>query len=73
MKRREWKQLDRSRWYHRHIGSAGSSGRGYLKTCRSCGERIYLKAGLDGEWRPYESWLYGTVEEGEWKLHDCER
>ncbi|RMG02506.1 MAG: hypothetical protein D6741_03665 [Planctomycetota bacterium] len=45
---------------------------GYLKRCEFCGQLIYLKQDWDGQWRPYESWVAGTVDEGEWKTHDCD-
>lgn len=44
---------------------------GYLKDCRDCGRRIYLKLDSDGKWRPYSSWVEGDAAEGEWKVHHC--
>jgi len=44
---------------------------GYLTDCKYCGRCIYLHCDSDGRWRPYESWAAGTVDEGEWVLHDC--
>jgi len=44
---------------------------GFLKPCRCCGVVIYLKRDSDGTWRPYESWVSGTVEENCWVRHDC--
>lgn len=46
-------------------------GRGYLKACRFCGERIYLLRCRDGAWRPFESWVAGNADQGEWSYHDC--
>ncbi len=43
----------------------------YLKRCRHCGLPIYLKEGYDGVWRPYESWVAGSVSENEWRRHQC--
>lgn len=44
---------------------------GYLKQCDGCSRMIYMKLDYDGIYRPYESWLDGPVEEGEWQLHQC--
>lgn len=71
MRNRELKRADWMRWGHTSATTMETSMRGYLKRCRFCGERIYLKLDYDGEWRPYESYLDGKVDEGEWRLHDC--
>jgi hypothetical protein len=42
-----------------------------VKRCEGCGDLIYIKKDNDGVYRPYESWLEGAVEEGEWELHHC--
>ena len=45
---------------------------GYLRrSCENCRRMIYLKCDSDGYWRPYESWVAKTVDEGEWVLHSC--
>jgi hypothetical protein len=44
---------------------------GYLKKCNGCGHQIYMKRDHDDQWRPYESWKAETVDEGEWKSHEC--
>ncbi len=45
---------------------------GFLRPeCKACGRTIYLKEDSPGYWRPYESWVAGTVTEGEWVLHRC--
>jgi hypothetical protein len=44
---------------------------GFLKPCRECGIQIYLKQDSPGCWRPYESWAAGSVDENEWRLHQC--
>jgi hypothetical protein len=45
---------------------------GFLRPkCNACGKTIYLKEDSPGCWRPYESWVAGTVSEGEWVLHRC--
>ena len=84
MRRRDWKKRDWNRWVHagttataggRSGGQSEESsggGGGRLKTCRTCGALIYLKCDWDGQWRPYESWVDGNVDEGEWIRHDCE-
>ncbi len=71
MRNRDLKKADRMRWGHNSTTATETPTRGYLKRCRSCGERIYVKPDYDGQWRPYESYLDGKVEEGEWRLHDC--
>lgn len=46
---------------------------GYLKKkCVTCGKMIYLYRERDGRWRAYESWVAGTVPEGEWARHLCQ-
>lgn len=71
MRNRDLKKADWMRWGHNSAATAETSTRGYLKRCRFCGEQIYVKLDNDGQWRPYESYLDGKVEEGEWRLHDC--
>lgn len=71
MTNRELKKADWWRWGHSSGTAVATSASGYLKRCRCCGERIYVKRDYDGQWRPYESYVEGKVEEGEWKLHDC--
>jgi hypothetical protein len=48
-----------------------TTSNGGLRNCRYCGITIYLHYDWDGFWRPYESWVAGTVEEAVWQLHDC--
>ena len=81
MRRRDWKKRDWYRWGHAGpTATAGGGSDGYssgvgggrLKTCRTCGALIYLKCDWDGQWRPYESWVDGNADEGEWIRHDCE-
>jgi hypothetical protein len=71
MRNRDLKKADWWRWGHGSGTATVTSPSGYLKRCRYCGERIYVKRDYDGEWRPYESYIDGKVEEGEWTLHDC--
>jgi hypothetical protein len=71
MRNRDLKKADWWRWGHSSGTATVVGGSGYLKRCRDCGERIYIKRDYDGEWRPYESYIDGKVEEGEWRLHDC--
>lgn len=71
MRNRDLKKADWWRWGHSSGTATVTSACGYLKRCRDCGERIYLKPDYDGEWRPYESYIDGKVEQGEWRLHDC--
>jgi len=70
MRNRDPKKEDWWRWGHSSTATV-TGGSGYLKRCRDCGERIYVKRDWDGQWRPYESYIDGKVEEGEWRLHDC--
>lgn len=44
---------------------------GYLKKCCDCGKSIYMKEDFDSRWRPYESWIDGACDEGEWIRHQC--
>lgn len=44
---------------------------GYLKDCRYCGTVIYMYKTYHGSWIPFESWVAGTVTEGEWVPHHC--
>lgn len=71
MRNRDLKKANWWRWGHNNGTTAVAGGNGYLKRCKDCGERIYIKRDYDGEWRPYESYLDGKVDEGEWRLHDC--
>jgi DNA-binding transcriptional ArsR family regulator len=48
-----------------------SQAEGHLKRCRDCGQTIYLHRDRYGQWRPYESWVAGNAEEGEFTLHRC--
>lgn len=43
---------------------------GYLKRCCYCGKTIYMLH-KNGRWLPYESWVAGNVNVGEWLLHNC--
>ncbi len=43
---------------------------GYLKSCKWCGETIYMFADQH-RWIPFESWVAGTVNPGEWQRHEC--
>jgi hypothetical protein len=71
MRNRDLKKADWWRWGH-NVGSKPTrGGDGYPKRCKQCGERIYIKRDYDGQWRPYESYIDGKVEPGEWHLHDC--
>lgn len=71
MRNRELKKTGWWRWGHGLSNATGVTRSGYLKRCSSCGERIYMKQDYDGEWRPYESYIDGKVEPGEWFLHEC--
>lgn len=71
MRSRDLKRADLMRWGHSSATATATCPSGYLKRCRACGERIYLKCDYDGQWRPYESYIEGKVEEGEWVLHNC--
>lgn len=71
MRNRDLKKADWSRWGHCSGTATVNSKSGYPRRCRYCRERIYMKCDYDGEWRPYESYIDGKVEEGEWRLHDC--
>ena len=71
MNRSECKKLDWWRWGHGTGRATDTCRGGYLRRCRKCGAWIYMKNDYDGQWRPYESWFDGEVEEGEWRLHDC--
>lgn len=64
MKATEIKDTNRTLWLR--------DAEGRLKSCRTCGQPIYIKLDYDGIWRPYESWLAGNVDPGEWRLHCCE-
>lgn len=70
MRRKDWKKADWMAWGH---GASTATADGYLRPCRFCGQRIYMKLDHDGQWRPYESWVDGNVEEGEWQRHECGR
>lgn len=71
MRNRDLKKADWWRWGHSSGTATVRSPNGYPKRCQDCGERIYVKHDYDGKWRPYESFIDGKVEEGEWRLHDC--
>jgi len=71
MRNRDLKSADWLRWGHNSTTATAPAASGYLKRCRYCGERIYVKRDYDGQWRPYESYIEGKVEEGQWTLHDC--
>lgn len=71
MRNRDLKSADWMRWGH-SVATATEPPSGYLKRCMYCGDRIYMKCDYDGQWRPYESWVNGSVEEGEWIIHECE-
>lgn len=45
--------------------------KGYLKPCKNCGSTIYLHCDSDGVWKPYESWIAGNAQPGEFILHNC--
>lgn len=68
----ELKKQDWWRWGHNSAVATHSCAGGYLKRCRDCGQRIYVKCDYDGVWRPYESYIEGNVEPREWVLHDCD-
>lgn len=71
MRNRDLKKADWWRWGHSSGLATVVDAGGHLKRCRDCGERIYIKRDYDGEWRPYESYIDGKDEKGEWRLHDC--
>ena len=49
-----------------------SRSSGYLKSnCNKCSQQIYMKKDNFGKWLPYESWIAGHCQEGEWVHHDC--
>lgn len=73
MRNRDLKRADWMRWGHSSGNGTEASTRDfYVKRCRYCGERIYMRRDYDGQWRPYESYLDGKVSQGERsRLHDC--
>lgn len=72
MRNRDLKTADWLRWGH-NVVTAPNTPSGYLKECTYCGDKIYLKPDFDGQWRPYECWVNGRVQEGEWITHQCDR
>ncbi len=71
MRNRDLKKADWWRWGHGSAATATVGGSRRPVQCKRCGELIYWVQRDDGRWLPFESWVGGRVEEGEWRLHDC--
>lgn len=53
------------------LGSDSGSESGFLTPCKFCGDTIYMHLGADGRYRPFESWVAGNANDGQWAFHDC--
>ena len=60
---RTLKNSSRSGWGH--------DSHGRLTTCKYCRQTIYMHENENGRWRPFESWVAGACDEGDFILHDC--
>lgn len=73
MRNRDLKKADWWRWGHSTATTALVTENRRPVPCKWCGGLIYWIQRSDGRWLPFESWVGGKVEEGEWRLHNCTR
>lgn len=53
------------------VRSDAGSGQGFITRCKYCHDPIYMHLGDDGRYRPFESWVAGNANDGQWAFHDC--